>query len=86
EDLKARLAAGFAEYPGETAAEQIQNMVYAVGKAHKFTPLKAWFDCLYQVLLGQTEGPRFGGFIALYGIERTIALIETSLAREVVPT
>ncbi|OYV57374.1 MAG: lysine--tRNA ligase [Acidocella sp. 21-58-7] len=81
-DLQARLAAGFDEYPGETAAEKIQNMVYAVGKENKFTPLKAWFDCLYQVLLGQAEGPRFGGFVALYGVDRTIALISTALARE----
>ena len=62
--------------------ETIQNLVYAVGKRHPFTPLKAWFDCLYQVLLGQMEGPRFGGFIALYGIERTVKLIEGALARE----
>jgi lysyl-tRNA synthetase class 1 len=80
-DLAASLAQSLAEYPGETAAEQLQNLVYAVGKRHPFSPLKAWFDCLYQVLLGQTEGPRFGGFIALYGIERTISLIEGALAR-----
>ncbi len=82
EDLKARLAAGAAaDYPGATAAEQLQNLVYAVGKDHKFAPLKAWFDCLYQVLLGQLEGPRFGGFIALYGVGRTIALIDKALGR-----
>jgi lysyl-tRNA synthetase class 1 len=75
------LANRLAELPRDASAETIQNLVYAVGKEQKFTPLKAWFDCLYQVLLGQTEGPRFGGFIALYGIDRTIALIETSLAR-----
>ena len=81
-DLAASLAKGeFAEYPGETSAEQLQNLVYAVGKRHPFAPLKAWFDCLYQVLLGQTEGPRFGGFIALYGVDRTVALIESALAR-----
>jgi lysyl-tRNA synthetase class 1 len=77
----ADLAARLATLPKNTDAETIQNLVYAVGKEHKFSPLKAWFDCLYQVLLGQVEGPRFGGFIALYGIDRTIALIETSLAR-----
>jgi lysyl-tRNA synthetase class 1 len=76
------LAGRLAELPPEADAQTIQNVVYAVGKEQKFAPLKAWFDCLYQVLLGQTEGPRFGGFIALYGIARTIALIETSLARE----
>ena len=80
QDLAGRLRNG-ADYPGETLAERLQNLVYAVGKEHEFTPLKAWFDCLYQVLLGQVEGPRFGGFIALYGIERTIALIESALAR-----
>jgi lysyl-tRNA synthetase class 1 len=85
EDLANRLHAGYGEYAGETEAEKIQNLVYAVGKEHQFAPLKAWFDCLYQVLLGTTEGPRFGGFIALYGVERTMALIETSLAREAQP-
>jgi lysyl-tRNA synthetase class 1 len=71
-----------AEYPGGTLAERLQNLVYAVGKRHPFAPLKSWFDCLYQVLLGTVEGPRFGGFIALYGVERTIGLIETALARD----
>jgi lysyl-tRNA synthetase class 1 len=87
EDLKTRLQKPIRsdQYPGETLAEQIQNLVYSVGKDQKFAPLKTWFDCLYQVLLGTTEGPRFGGFIALYGVERTVALIETSLARETQP-
>ena len=40
---------------------------------------------LYQVLLGQEEGPRFGGFVALYGIAGTIGLIETALARQESP-
>jgi lysyl-tRNA synthetase class 1 len=78
----ADLAAELAALPAGTGAEDLQNLVYAVGKRHPFAPLKSWFDCLYQVLLGQTEGPRFGGFIALYGIARTIALIENALARE----
>ena len=82
EDLQAQLAAGKqAEHAGETEAEKLQNLVYAIGKAHAFTPLKAWFDCLYQVLLGTAEGPRFGGFVALYGLERTIQLIGAALAR-----
>ncbi len=81
QDLASRLQNGGADYPGETLPERLQNLVYAVGKEHQFAPLKSWFDCLYQVLLGQVEGPRFGGFIALYGIDRTIALIETALAR-----
>ncbi len=59
--------------------EAIQNVVYEVGKRHGFPELRAWFGCLYQVLLGQQEGPRFGGFVALYGIGETIALIEAAL-------
>jgi lysyl-tRNA synthetase, class I len=62
-------------------AEAIQAIVYEVGKRHPFPELRAWFGCLYQVLLGQQEGPRFGGFIALYGVEETVALIEAALSR-----
>jgi lysyl-tRNA synthetase class 1 len=62
-------------------ASEIQDLVYAVGKRHGLASLKAWFACLYQVLLGQDEGPRFGGFVALYGVLETVSLIESSLAR-----
>ncbi|HYZ63690.1 MAG TPA: lysine--tRNA ligase [Acetobacteraceae bacterium] len=75
------LAASLGALPEGADPEAIQNVVYEVGKRHPFADLKAWFACLYQVLLGQTEGPRFGGFIALYGIRETIALIEDKLAR-----
>jgi lysyl-tRNA synthetase, class I len=64
-----------------TDAETIQSIVYEVGKRHPFPELRAWFGCLYQVLLGQQEGPRFGGFVALYGIDETVALIEAALSR-----
>jgi lysyl-tRNA synthetase class 1 len=64
-------------------AEAVQAVVYEVGKRHDFPALKAWFACLYQVLLGQDEGPRFGGFVALYGLAETVALIEAALARPV---
>ena len=64
----------------QTDAETIQTAVYEVGKRHPFRALKEWFACLYQVLLGQQEGPRFGGFVALYGVSETVLLIETALA------
>jgi lysyl-tRNA synthetase class 1 len=64
----------------QTDAETIQTAVYEVGKRHPFKALKEWFACLYQVLLGQQEGPRFGGFVALYGVPETVLLIETALA------
>jgi lysyl-tRNA synthetase class 1 len=63
-------------------AEAIQAALYEIGKRHPFPGLRDWFACLYQVLLGQAEGPRFGGFVALYGIPGTIGLVEAALARE----
>ncbi|CAH2604427.1 Lysine--tRNA ligase [Rhodovastum atsumiense] len=75
------LAEGLRALPADAPAEDIQTLLYDVGKRHPFPELRAWFGCLYQVLLGQQEGPRFGQFIALYGIPETITLIETALAR-----
>ncbi|MBV9782388.1 MAG: lysine--tRNA ligase [Acidisphaera sp.] len=77
EDL-ARTLAGL---PEAADAETVQSAVYEVGKRHEFAELRAWFACLYQVLLGQQEGPRFGNFIAIYGVAETIALIRAALAR-----
>ncbi len=67
--------------PPDTESEAIQNAIYEVGKRHPFPQLRDWFGCLYQVLLGQQEGPRFGQFVALYGVRETIALIDQALAR-----
>ena len=75
------LAGMLRRLPPGLDAESVQDVVYEVGKRHPFPDLRAWFACLYQVLLGQTEGPRFGGFIALYGVAETIALIDAKLAR-----
>ena len=75
------LADVLARLPAETPAEDIQNHIYEVGKRHSFGELRAWFGCLYQVLLGQQEGPRFGQFVALYGLAETVALIRAALAR-----
>lgn len=58
----------------------IQNVVYAVGKEHGFEPLRAWFGALYEVLFGQTQGPRFGSFTALFGCAETAAMIRERLA------
>ena len=78
EDLKGRLQT----WEGGLNAEELQTMVFAVGKEHNFEPLRDWFKALYEVLLGASQGPRFGGFIALYGVEETVALIEQGLAGE----
>ncbi len=63
-------------------AETIQTEVYEVGKRHEFENLRDWFKALYEVLLGQSQGPRFGSFAALYGKDETVALIERVLAGE----
>jgi lysyl-tRNA synthetase class 1 len=54
--------------------------VYEIGKRHPFPELRAWFKALYEVLLGQDQGPRFGSFIALYGRKETAELIRKALA------
>jgi lysyl-tRNA synthetase class 1 len=75
EDLAARLEALGEERDGAA----VQNVVYEVGKAHGFDPLRAWFAALYEVLLGQTQGPRFGSFAALFGCAKTAAMIRSAL-------
>ncbi|KPF79753.1 lysine--tRNA ligase [Brevundimonas sp. AAP58] len=78
-DLAERLKA----LPADTTdGETIQNEVYAVGKAHAFEPLRAWFQALYEVLLGASQGPRFGSFAAIYGLPQTIELIEAGARGE----
>ena len=64
------------------SAEDLQTEVYEVGKRHGFENLRDWFKALYEILLGQSQGPRMGSFIALYGVAETVALIEKALAGE----
>lgn len=56
--------------------EEIQNHIYAIGTKYYNTELRAYFSELYQILLGQKEGPRLGSFIKLFGIDETIKLID----------
>ncbi len=63
-------------------ADFLQSIVFAIGKNHGFDPLRDWFKAIYEVLLGASQGPRFGGFIALYGVEETVVLIEQGLRGE----
>lgn len=62
----------------------LQSIVFAVGKNHGFDNLRDWFKALYEVLLGASQGPRFGGFMALYGVDESIALIDQGLSGELV--
>lgn len=75
-DLAERLKA----WDGEADGDALQSLVFAVGKEHEFDPLRAWFGAIYEVLLGASQGPRFGGFIALFGVPETVELIEQALS------
>ncbi|WP_425081635.1 lysine--tRNA ligase [Ruegeria arenilitoris] len=79
EALKTALEA----YDGPIEDEALQSVVYSIGR-ERFDPMRGWFTALYEVLLGASQGPRFGGFIALYGVPETIALIDKALAGELV--
>ena len=59
--------------------EVIQHAVFEVGKRHPFESLRAWFQALYETLLGSSQGPRMGSFIALYGIDNSRKLIAEAL-------
>jgi lysyl-tRNA synthetase class 1 len=81
------------QLPDEATAEQIQDVVYEIGRREPFLDQKKkakdgkpgvsleWFNMLYQVLLGQEKGPRFGSFVAVYGIANAVAMIDGALAR-----
>ena len=68
--------------PEGASAEDLQNIVYEAGKSNGYTKetLRSWFQAIYEVLLGSSQGPRFGSFVALYGVAETRALIEKGLS------
>ncbi len=82
-----------AQLPADSAPEKIQEVVYEIGRREPFLDHKKkakdgqpgvtldWFNMLYQVLLGQEKGPRFGSFVAVYGLQNTIDMIDGALAR-----
>ena len=92
------LDAALAGLPADATAETVQTAVYDVGRSFERyqTPDKpgadgrpgvalSWFSTLYQLLLGQEKGPRFGSFVAIYGVGETRALIGTALSRALAP-
>jgi lysyl-tRNA synthetase class 1 len=65
----------------DATAEELQSLVYEIGKDPHFgfEGLRDWFKCLYETLLGSSQGPRMGSFIALYGVANTRTLIAEAL-------
>ena len=79
------LAAALADVEPDITGADLQTIVYETGKANGFADnLRDWFKAIYEVLLGQTQGPRFGSFIELYGVENTRKLIARGLSGELV--
>jgi lysyl-tRNA synthetase class 1 len=74
-DLDSELA----KLPADADGEVIQHAVFEVGKRHPFESLRAWFQALYETLLGSSQGPRLGSFVALYGIDNSRRLIAETL-------
>ena len=70
-------------FADDAPAEDLQTAVYEIGKREEFAfdNLRDWFRALYETLLGSSQGPRMGSFIALYGIENTRRLIADALMR-----
>ena len=69
-----------AKLPEDAERRAIQHIVFEVGKRHPFESLRDWFQALYETLLGSSQGPRMGSFIALYGIDNSRRLITEALA------
>jgi len=78
EDLTTRLR--MVEAAEKTDSEALQTLIFSVGKDHEFMNLRDWFKAIYEVCLGQSQGPRFGSFVAIYGPDETAQLIEEALA------
>lgn len=76
------LKAGLEALPETASVDDVQNLVYEIGKRPCFPELKAWFKACYEVLLGNDQGPRMGSFIKLYGIRETVALLDKAIAGE----
>ncbi|MDA0997202.1 MAG: lysine--tRNA ligase [Proteobacteria bacterium] len=76
------LAAKIRSMPADADAEALQTEVYEIGKREAFPELKDWFKALYEILLGQSQGPRMGSFFALYGRDESLALIERAIRGE----
>lgn len=76
------LVAALEILPPDADGDVIQTAVFEIGKQHGYENLRDWFQALYEILLGQTQGPRMGGFFALYGLENSRALIIAALSSE----
>jgi hypothetical protein len=65
-----RLDAELAALPPRRAPRRSRTSSMRSARPHYgFESLRDWFKALYETLLGSSQGPRMGSFIALYGID-----------------
>ena len=88
--MKPHSVSAFSAFDDDTRVSSIEN---EIGRREPFLDHKKkakdgkpgvsldWFNMLYQVLLGQEKGPRFGSFVAVYGMKNTVDMIDGALAR-----
>jgi lysyl-tRNA synthetase class 1 len=74
------LAQRLEKLPASATSEEIQTIVYQIGMDSGIE-LRDWFAALYEILLGASQGPRFGSFVAVYGINETIGLIKKAMSK-----
>ena len=80
ENIKHSLEETLNNFMDVTDPEIIQSEIYRIGREYQFELMRDWFCSIYEVLLGQKDGPRFGSFVLIYGVENTQKLIMEALA------
>ena len=76
-----RLLSQLKNLEDDVDVETIQTVFYDIGKEANYENLREWFLVLYQILLGQDQGPRLGSFAKLYGLDKTCNLIESAISK-----
>ena len=74
------LRAELKKAPADMVADDLQTIVFEVGKRFYKDNLREWFKSIYEILFGSENGPKMGTFISLYGIGNTIALIDERIS------
>ena len=74
---KMRIAPHIEKINENMPPEEIQTIVYSVGKENGYEKnLRDWFKLIYQVLFGDIDGPRMGFFVSFFGVKETVKLIK----------
>ena len=76
------LSARLKELGDDKTEDDYQTAVFDAGKAQDYENIRDWFKGLYEVVFGQTEGPRMGAFTRIFGAAATAKLIDDALSRE----